>query len=227
MILRVVPDGDEYDKDIALAIRYAVDNGANVINMSFGKDFSPQKSFVDDAYMYADTKNVLLVHASGNSGENIDIKERYPTDKLINGEHTKCMLNVGATSKELGLNLTGIFSNYGKIYVDLFAPGVNIISLAPESKYSMANGTSFSSPVASGVAALVWSYYPELTALELKDILMNSTQKYKKTKVYYPGRGVKKRKKTKLSNISVTGGIINAYNALKLADDFVKNKAVN
>lgn len=221
MVLRVVPEGDERDKDVALAIRYAVDNGADIINMSFGKDFSPEKKFVDDAVKYADQYNVLLVHAAGNKSENVDEVLRFPSNHFNDGTSAEKWITVGATSKVLNKNFCGVFSNYGKKNVDLFAPGVNIITLSPENLYGMANGTSFSSPVLSGVAALVWSYYPKLSALELKEILLNSTTNYSKKKVYIPNITTSDKVKTRFSSLSKTGGIVNAYKALILAEKFV------
>jgi len=218
MVLRAVPDGDEYDKDVAFSIRYAVDNGANIINMSFGKEFSPLKTLVDEAILYAESHGVLLVHASGNEAANCDTVESYPTKRLNNNSFVKNWITVGANTKIGNKTLPGVFSNYGQKTVDVFAPGVDIISLFPGSKYDMESGTSFSSPVASGVAALVWSYYPELTAVELKDILLASALKYPK-KVYLPNITTYKKTKVKFSSLSVTGGIINAYEALKLAEN--------
>ncbi|MFT2009885.1 S8 family peptidase [Pontibacter sp. 13R65] len=225
MALRAVPEGDEYDKDIALAIRYAVDNGANIINMSFGKEFSPHKKYVDEAIKHAEANNVLMVHAAGNSSYNIDEIVHYPTRNCDDGNTVKSWLEVGASSMHSDKKMTAEFTNYGKQSVDLFAPGVDIVSLAPGNKYSKVDGTSFSSPVVSGVAALVWSYYPELTAVELKDVLVNSCSNYGKQKVYLPGRESSKKKKTKFSNLSRTGGIVNAYEALKMAEKVANEKA--
>lgn len=228
MVLRAVPQGDEYDKDIALAIRYAVDNGANVINMSFGKDFSPEKSFVDEAVKYAEQHNVLMVHAAGNDGRNIDKTANFPTKALNDGSRASNWLEVGASSMNADKEFCAVFSNYGRKSVDLFAPGVDIVSLSPDNKYSRMDGTSFASPVVSGVAALVWSYYPELTAVELKDVLLNSTTKYPKLKVQLPSDGSsKKRKKAKFSELSGSGGVVNAYEALKLAEKVVQQKSPN
>jgi subtilisin family serine protease len=215
MVLRVVPDGDERDKDVALAIRYAVDNGANIINMSFGKYFSLHSHLMDDAIKYADERNVLMVKSAGNEADNLDLIECYPSKTFADGGSAKNWLTIGSTSNKKGKKFCGSFSNYGKTRVDLFAPGVNIVSLIPENKYDMANGTSFSGPVVSGVAALVWSYFPELTASELKDILLHSVNKYPKLKVYVPGT---KKKKAKFSELSVTGGTVSAYEAIKLAN---------
>jgi subtilisin family serine protease len=227
MPIRAVPQGDEYDKDIALAIRYAVDNGAHIINMSFGKDFSPQKQFVDEAVKYAEQHNVLLVHAAGNDGRNIDKTANFPTKQLTDGTRAKNWLEVGATSMKADLGFCAVFSNYGAQNVDLFAPGVDIVSLAPENKYNKMDGTSFASPVVSGVAALVWSYYPELTAVELKEILLKSSTQYPKLKVYYPNLESAKKKKAKFSTLSGSGGVVNAYEALKLAEKVVQDKAPN
>lgn len=224
MVLRAVPQGDERDKDIALAIRYAVDNGANIINMSFGKDFSPEKSFVDEAVKYAAEHNVLLVHASGNDGQNIDDADNFPTKQLLDGTRANNWLEVGATSMKANKNFTAEFSNYGRKNVDLFAPGVDIVGLAPDNSYDQMDGTSFASPVVSGVAALVWSYYPELTASELKDVLLNSSVKYPKLKVYAPNSELPTKTKVKFSELSSSGGVVNAYEALKLAEKVVQGK---
>ncbi|WP_181305681.1 S8 family peptidase [Rufibacter sp. XAAS-G3-1] len=225
MALRAVPEGDERDKDIALAIRYAVDNGANIINMSFGKSFSPQKSFVDEAVKYAESKNVLLVHAAGNEATDNDKVTHYPSRVLNDGSQIKTWIEVGASSRMLGKDIVGVFSNYGKQTVDLFAPGVDIVSLAPENKYGKMDGTSFSSPVVSGVAALVWSHYPELTAAELKEIILKSATVYPKETVLYPSSGGESsRNKAKFTDLSSTGGIVNAYNALVLAEKTVSQK---
>ncbi|MDP4266021.1 MAG: S8 family peptidase [Bacteroidota bacterium] len=224
MAIRVVPDGDERDKDVALGIRYAVDNGANIINMSFGKDLSPNKKFVDDAIKYAEEHNVLLVHAAGNNSDNVDITERYPTNRLADNTKIKSWINVGASAKDIDKKLCGMFSNYGKQNVDLFAPGVKVVSLVPENRYNVSNGTSFSCPVVSGVAALVWSYYPELTAIQLKEVLLESTTKFAGKKVYIPNKKRLYTEKVKFGKLSQTGGIVNAYNALKLAEQKLKIK---
>jgi len=217
MILRVVPNGDERDKDVALAIRYAVDNGANIINMSFGKNFSPHKQFVDEAIMYAEAHNVLLIHAAGNSSEDIDETERFPSQRLNNGAYCQSWITVGANAYKLNKKLCGNFSNFGKLNVDIFAPGVDVVSLSPGNKYIKTDGTSFSGPVVSGVAALIWSYFPELSAIELKEILLQSGTNYASKKVYQPGSTRKNKIKVKFSDLSKTGSIINAYEAFKLA----------
>lgn len=224
MVLRVVPDGDERDKDVALAIRYAVDNGANIINMSFGKYFATGKSFVDQAIKYADEHNVLMIHAAGNEADNLDLVEHYPTNLLDNGYLAKNWITIGASTDVLDKNFCAVFSNYGQKNVDLFAPGVNIISIYPDNSYEMGDGTSYSSPVVAGVAALVWSYYPELTSLELKEVLTNSTIRYPKKKVYFPNITSDKKSKVKFSELSARGGIISAYDALVLAEKYAGNK---
>ena len=219
MALRAIPDGDERDKDVALAIMYAVDNGADIINMSFGKTYSPNKSFVDKAVKYAEDNNVLLVHAAGNEGKDIDVHTKYPSNIYTDGTWVKTWLTIGANSANRGRDLPAIFSNYGAVNVDMFAPGVKVVSLDTGSTYGNMNGTSFSCPVVAGVAALVLSYYPELTAVQLKDILKESSVMVKRPcKVYVPGRSAEKRKKTKFKKLSNTGGIVNAYKALELAE---------
>ncbi len=216
MVLRVVPDGDERDKDIANSIRYAVDNGAKIINMSFGKDFSPFKSTVDDAVKYAVSKDVLLIHAAGNDAKDLDKEENFPNDRYLNStELNSSWIEVGASSWQKKKATTAVFSNYGKINVDVFAPGVDIYSCIPENKYASFNGTSMAAPVTAGVAAVLRSYFPELTAQQTKEIILESAIRYKK-KVYKPGSD-KKKEKVLLSDLCVSGGIVNVYEAVKLA----------
>ena len=215
MALRTVPDGDEYDKDVANAIRYAVDNGAKIINMSFGKAYSPNKQFVDDAVRYAEKNGVLLVHAAGNSGDNIDEVTNFPTKKLGNEELATNWIEVGASSWGDDDQLAASFSNYSRKTVDLFAPGVQIYSTFPGNAYGELQGTSMASPVAAGVAALLLSYYPHLTATDLKGILMKSTRKFDGLMVIKPGTV---DEKINFAKLSVSGGIVNAYEAVKLAE---------
>jgi subtilisin family serine protease len=215
MCLRSTPRGDERDKDVALAIRYAVENGADIINMSFGKAISPEKEFVDQAVKLAEEKDVLIVHGSGNDGRNIDEEESFPSDRYLDGREASNWLTVGASGFMNNESIATVFSNYGRDHVDLFAPGENIISTDSSSTYSMNSGTSLSAPVVSGIAALVLSYYPDLTAPELVRILMESAYKIEK-KVLLPGAS-EDHKKVKFSTLSRTGGIVNAYEAMKKA----------
>lgn len=218
MSIRAVPDGDERDKDVALAIRYAVDNGAKVVNMSFGKSWSPYRHWVFDAIKYAAEKDVLLVHAAGNDSKDIDVEDNWPNDSMDKiAEIADNVLTVGAMSVNFDENLPATFSNYGKLNVDLFAPGVQIYSTVPKDEYARYNGTSMASPEAAGVATLVRSYYPELTASQVKRILMNSGTEIE-FDVMVPG---KKGEKAKFADLSVSGKVVNAYNALKLADKMV------
>lgn len=221
MVVRVVPDGDERDKDVANGIRYAVDNGAKIINMSFGKSYSPYKSVVDDAVRYAVSKGVLLIHAAGNDGQNTDIQNNFPNANYADGSGTAATwIEVGASNWQKGKKIPADFSNYGKQRVDLFAPGVDIYSTIPDSKYASFDGTSMASPVTAGVAALVWSYYPTLTAVQVKDVLLQSTIKVK-GKVIQPGSG-KKKVKVKMTDLCKTGGIVNAYEAIKMAETMTR-----
>lgn len=221
MTLRVVPDGDERDKDIAIAIIYAVDNGANIINMSFGKQYSPNKEFVDFAVKYAQDHNVLLVHSAGNYGVDLDLYPSYPSDRLNDNTELKNWISVGASSIEIDKYFVGIFSNYGKEYVDIYSPGVDVISLYGDSRYRASSGTSIAGPIVSGIAALIWSYYPDLTASEMVTILKESSYKPKKNlKVLKPDLENEKRKKVKFSELSESGGIVNAYEAFKLAGEY-------
>lgn len=221
MVVRVVPDGDERDKDIANGIRYAVDNGAKIINMSFGKSHSPYKSAVDEAVKYAVSKDVLLVHAAGNDGRNTDTTNNFPRDTYSNNTGTaSSWIEIGASNWEKGKRITANFSNYGKENVDVFAPGVDIYSTIPNSKYASFDGTSMAAPVTSGVAAMLRSYYPTLTANQVKEILMQSSVKVK-GKVFLPGAD---KRKIKMSELCVTGGIINAYEAVKMAEQMTSGK---
>ncbi|MDP3354015.1 MAG: S8 family peptidase [Flavobacteriaceae bacterium] len=214
MSIRAVPDGDEYDKDIALAIRYAADNGAKVINMSFGKSYSPQKEWVYDAIKYAASKDVLLVHAAGNDSKNIDKEDNFPNDSddKIN-EFVDNVITIGAMTHQFNENLVASFSNYGKKNVDLFAPGLEIYSTFPNNKYESIQGTSMASPEVAGVASLIRSYYPKLSAKEVKQILMNSGIEVP-FEVTLPGT---KSEKVPFANLSVSGRVLNAYNALLMA----------
>ncbi len=215
MVVRVVPDGDERDKDVANGIRYAVDNGAKIINMSFGKGFKWDKNIVDSAVAYAESKNVLLVHAAGNNGQNNDNTPNYPNDTLWGGaKFAANWIEIGASERKCK-HLATSFSNYGQNNVDLFAPGRDIYSSIPNNEYAYFNGTSMAAPVVSGVAALVWSRYPSLTAVQLKYVLMNSSKKIK-GKVVLPGSEDDKER-IKFSEICRSSGLVNAYEALKLA----------
>jgi len=221
MSVRAVPDGDERDKDVALAIRYAVDNGAKVINMSFGKSWSPNPEWVFEAFKYAEKNDVLLVHAAGNDGKNIDVSNNWPNDSPDKvTELVDNVLTVGAMSVKYDENMPATFTNYGQKNVDVFAPGVQIYSTVPKDEYEKLNGTSMASPEVAGVAALVRSYYPELTASQVKHIIMNSGTKID-MEVFVPkGKG----EKEKFSTLSVSGRVLNAYNALVLADQIVNKK---
>ena len=217
MCLRAVPDGDEYDKDIALAILYAVENGAQIINMSFGKTWSPNTPMLHQAIKAAEDKGVLLVHAAGNDASNNDKTIHFPSRYYTDGTQANNYLVVGASSSTNNEELVADFSNYGRKNVDVFAPGVDIYSLEPDNEYKENSGTSMAAPVTSGVAAMLLSYFPSLTATELKSILMESTVKHAKLKVLLPNQGLEKPKKTKLKKLCVTGGVINGYEAVKLA----------
>ncbi|WNJ20979.1 S8 family peptidase [Pontibacter sp. G13] len=219
MAVRAVPDGDERDEDVANAIRYAVDNGADVINMSFGKSFSPNKPMVDDAIRYAEEKGVLLVHAAGNDSNNLDEKVNFPTDKL-NGtkKRPSNFITVGASSIDAEGHFAAPFSNYGKKSVDVFAPGTNIFSTVPGSRYRNMQGTSMAAPVVSGVAALLLSYYPEMTPADVKKILIKSGSKYKKVETILPGTGGEEAEMIQFSKLSSGKVVVNVYEAFKLAE---------
>jgi len=219
LTVRAVPDGDEYDKDIALAIRYAVDNGAKVINGSFGKAFSPHKNWVFDAIKYAAKKDVLIVHAAGNDAKNIDYYDNFPNDSEDKKtEISDNLITVGALNFEYDKNIAAKFSNIGKINVDVFAPGVKIYASVPDNKYRFLQGTSMAAPNVAGVAALIRSYYPKLKASQVKHILMDSGVAINKDVVV----GGNPKDIRPFSELSKTGKIVNAYNAILMANAMAK-----
>ncbi len=216
--VRTVPNGDERDKDIANAIYYAVDNGARIINMSFGKSYSPDRKIVEKAIRYAEKKDVLIVHAAGNNAENKDIMPNYPTREFLRGSREASnMIEVAASSRTLDKNLAASFTNYGKTSVDLFAPGVEVFSTLPGNEYKFSNGTSMASPVVAGVAALLRSYFPDLKADEIRKILVQSAYKYD-GEVFLPGT----KETVPFSDLSISGGIVNAYEAVKIAQNRIR-----
>lgn len=219
MALRCVPNGDERDKDVANAIIYAVDNGAKILNMSFGKKYSWDKKVVDDAIKYAESKDVLLVHGAGNDNVNVDTLPHYPNRKYVGKGEAGNFIDVGAISWKGKEELVANFSNYGKKSVDLFAPGVDIYSTTPENTYKDASGTSMAAPVVTGVAAVLKSYYPDLSAKQIKTILIKSSLKTQANhKVRKPGS----EQLVEFGTLSKTGGIVNLYEALKLAAKYSK-----
>ena len=213
MVLRAVPNGDEYDKDVALAIRYAVDNGAKIINGSFGKYFSSNPEWVIDAIRYASDNDVLFIAGAGNESKDLDSlsNDNYPNDQYFNkAEFSDTFIKVGASSINLDENFTAYFSNYGKINVDIFAPGVDIYSSMPNNKYKFQDGTSMASPVVAGIASLIMSYFPRLSAKKVKEIILESGIDID---LEIGNLGDKKNFK----EYSKSGKLINAYNALILA----------
>lgn len=213
MSVRAVPNGDERDKDVANAIIYATDNGAKIINMSFGKSFSPQKEAVDKAVKYAESKGVLLIHAAGNDGDDLDKESNYPNRTFTSGGEAKTWLEIGASSWGTDADFVGSFSNYGKKSVDLFAPGVQIYSTTPNNTYEDLQGTSMACPATSGVAAIIMSYFPDLSAAQVKEVLRQSTRKFDGLKVSKPGS----KEEVLFNQLSSTGGMVNALEAVKLA----------
>jgi hypothetical protein len=214
MSLKAVPNGDEYDKDITNAIHYAVDHGALVINMSFGKKVSPHKAWVDEAFKYAASKDVLLVQASGNDGQDMDAKPQFPNATYLDGTTTNNVINVGASGSKLNDKLAADFSNYGKNTVDIFAPGAKVTSIDMDAEFNTEDGTSFSSPIVAGIAALILEYYPDLSARQVKHAILESATPLTGTLVLKPGT---KDVKVDFTTLSKTGGIVNAYKALLIA----------
>ncbi len=219
LVVRSVSNGDEYDKDVALGIRYAVDNGAKVLNTSFGKYYSPHPDWVYDAIKYAASKDVLIVNAAGNDGLDLDTVNVYPNDQIDNGsEIADSFLTVGALNYKYGGELVADFSNYGKTNVDVFAPGVKIWATTPLNTYEFLQGTSMAAPEVAGVAAMIRSYYPNLSAKQVKQILMDSGLSTN-TKVVLGGEASNTESFT---NISKSGKMVNMYNALIMADKMSK-----
>ena len=222
MAVRTVPNGDERDKDVANAIRYAVDNGADIINMSFGKGYSPYKEVVDKAIRYADERGVLMVHGAGNEAQNNDQKANYPTDtygSMLSDSSATLWLEVGATSWEPNENFIANFSNYGNQTVDIFAPGVDIYSTMPDNKYKFQEGTSMASPVVAGTAALIMAYYPQLSASQIRRLLLDHSAKYPNQKVIVPHEGNPNESETVLfPELSVSDGVVNVQKALQAAE---------
>ncbi len=222
MAVRAVPNGDENDKDIALAIRYAVDNGAQVINMSFGKGYSPRQKDVYEAFRYADSKGVLLVHAAGNDNENVDEHPNFPTSMYsFQKQPLDHFLTIGASTRFPKEQLAASFSNYGQTKVDVFAPGFEIYNSVPQSDYKKLQGTSMAAPMVAGVAALLKSYFPTLTMKEIKEVILKSAKSYKGTKQMKPGS----EELVDFSTLSVTGSVVNVKNAVAMCMQLEKSKA--
>lgn len=214
MPVRAIPDGDERDKDVANAIRYAVDHGARVINMSFGKPYSPFKSAVDAAVKYADAHNVLMVLAAGNDGASLDTAPNFPTPYYTGGGRAADWIEVGASSWRGGDTVAVGFSNYSHTKVDVFAPGEDILSSVQGGGYERLSGTSMAAPVVSGLAALIMSYYPDFTAAQVRQIILDSAKRYDRASLV---PGARSSAMAPFASMSVTGGIVNAYNALRMA----------
>jgi subtilisin family serine protease len=234
MSLRAVPDGDEFDKDIALAIRYAVDNGASIINMSFGKSYSPHQKEVYDAFAYADSKGVLCIHAAGNDNADVDVEPNFPTSMYsFQSKKLDHFMTIGSSTKDLKLKvkvaaptekdpekmkkkklgfLPSPFSNYGQTSVDVFAPGSEIYNSVPQSEYKELQGTSMACPMVSGVAAMLKSYFPEMSMKEIKDVILSSSTSYAETMQVKPGE---RTDTIDFAKLSVTGGVVNVYAAVK------------
>jgi subtilisin family serine protease len=219
MPIRAIPGGDEYDKDVALAIRYAIDNGARIINMSFGKRFSAHPDWVRQAIQFAESKDVLVVMSAGNDGVDLDHIEYFPNDiKNDKNEHFANVLTVGSITNQFNENLVSRFSNYGKQQVDVFAPGSEIYSTKPNDRYEFDSGTSMAAPVVTGIAVLLRAYFPTLTAADIKEIIMTSGVEYTGEVISPGSRPIAK----KLSDLCASGKIANVYNAIILAEKRVK-----
>lgn len=217
MVLRVVPNGDERDKDVALAIKYAVRNGADIINCSFAKDYMMHPEFIYDAMKEAEEAGVLIVHSAGNESRNKDKYPAHPNGFYSKKHKASNWMNIGATKSKDTEKLIAYFSNYGKKSVDVFAPGSGILTLALSDRYERSSGTSIAAPVISGIAAVLKSYYPHLTAQQIREIIIESSYKPKSKRVFVPGEGKLQKPFKKLS---ISGGIANLYYAVKLAEEY-------
>jgi subtilisin family serine protease len=215
MPIRAVPNGDERDKDVANAIRYAVDHGAHIINMSFGKAYSPDKALVDAAVRYAEERGVLLVHAAGNDAKDLATEKNFPNRYYLSGDTARNWIEVGASAWRGRSALAAEFSNFGAAQVDVFAPGADILSTAPDNEYEAASGTSFAAPVVSGIAALLMAYYPELTAADVRRIILESAVPLRDVVVVQPGGD---DVEVPFGRLSITGAIVNAYRAVQMAE---------
>lgn len=192
MSIRAVPNGDEHDKDVALAIRYAVDNGAKVINMSFGKGFSMYHEKVQEAILYAASQDVLMIHAAGNDGQSIDVYENFPKKPSYDYYDTInriLFLNIGANTRFGADALVASFSNFGT-EVDVFAPGNEIYNTVPGNKYQNLQGTSMASPMVAGVAALLKSKFPQASMAVISQAITLHTQKNVHLEGYCSSGGV-------------------------------------
>jgi subtilisin family serine protease len=221
MSLRAVPDGDEFDKDIALAIRYAVDNGAKVINASFGKAYAQLPEAVYEALRYAEENDVLFVHAAGNSGQNLDDYPNYPANMFpFQNEPFTNYLSIGASTRVHDGKLAASFSNYSTTRVDVFAPGFEIYNTVPENEYQKLQGTSMAAPMVSGVAAILKGYFPKFTMAEIRQIILDSAVDFSDTEQKKPGSA----DMVKFGELSATGGVVNVMNAIKLAEQRYEGK---
>jgi subtilisin family serine protease len=221
MVVRTVPNGDERDKDVANAIRYAVDNGAHIINMSFGKAYSPFKGIVDAAVRYAQERGVLLVHAAGNDAKDLATEKNFPNRYFLSGDTATLWIEVGASAWEGRGRLASGFSNYGRGQVDVFAPGSDINSTSPGNEYDSASGTSFAAPVVTGIAAMLMAYYPELGAADVRRIILESAVPLRDQMVIRPGE---EEAQIRFGDLSITGGVVNAYRAVQMAERLTSDR---
>jgi subtilisin family serine protease len=221
MVVRTVPNGDERDKDVANAIRYAVDNGAHIINMSFGKAYSPFKGLVDAAVRYAQERGVLLVHAAGNDAKDLATEKNFPNRYFLSGDTATLWIEVGASAWEGRGRLASGFSNYGRHQVDVFAPGSDINSTSPGNEYDSASGTSFAAPIVSGIAAMLMAYYPELSAADVRRIILESAVPLRDEMVIRPGE---EEAQIRFGDLSITGGVVNAYRAVQMAERLTSDR---
>ncbi|MFN2566006.1 MAG: S8 family serine peptidase [Gemmatimonadaceae bacterium] len=222
MMVRAGADGDERDKDVANAIRYAADNGAHVISMSFGKEYSPHKRVVDDAVRHADARGVLMVHAAGNNAADVGVTPHFPTRHYVGGGEARHWIEVGASSWKGGDSLAAPFSNYGHTRVDVFAPGVDIVAAVPGGGSRRDSGTSLAAPIVAGLAALIMAYYPELTTADVRHIILASATRRGEQLVVRPGS--RSGERVPFGSLSATGSIVNAYAAIRLAEEMTTGK---
>jgi cell wall-associated protease len=224
MAVRVVPDGDERDKDVANGIRYAVDNGAKIINMSFGKGFGPYKSAVDKAVKYAMSKGVILVHAAGNDTEDNNTDPNFPNrwnklDYPTRNVAFPLWVEVGA-STYTKKRLAAPFSNYGSRTVDVFAPGYQIYSTIPGNEYGKASGTSMAAPTTTGVLAATMGFYPKKCPSLIRNSVVKFSRKYPglETIIGYEGNRV-----VRFGTLSISGGVADLLSTVNFLKGYKNN----
>ncbi|MFD2585914.1 S8 family serine peptidase [Croceitalea marina] len=213
MPISIFPEnGAEFEEDIAKAIRYAVNNGADIINYSSSIRFLLKPSLLYEALLYAEKHNVLIVTSAGNTGENLDKIMTHPRKKYKKYRLSNLIM-VGMSDSTIGPNLKPIHGNYGKETVDLFAPGTDFLTTNPKNEYFKTSGSSISSAIVATTCATIKLYHPKLKAAEIREIILQSVSKYN-GEIFLDEGG---KTKVLFTDLCMAGGILNVENAFKLA----------